>query len=142
MTNKGKTKLFNRGRDLKLKHNNLIDDFKLIISNVERCIDSSKYFLLGILSNSKEITIKSKIGNKKDVLFDQKDQKIYNSIDNILKEYKEDKTKLEHENFIIDKSNKTLSKEGKKLDLNINNFSIEIPYIHNNLIFHGKKFFK
>lgn len=86
MTNFGKLQLFDLGRQMKKRYGKklFMRNNHTIISNFPRCMKSFKFFLLGILSESDEITMTSDDRSNFDRVNNQKNNVILQSIENLL----------------------------------------------------------
>jgi hypothetical protein len=121
-----------------------IEKNHFIISNVERCIKSFKFFLLGVLSNEPSINILSDFWSEEEILENNKNQAILNHLNVILQQFnnkkiKERKQGNNNPSVILHCNEKEIIEHCKKIGLDTNSFSMELHKRKENEIFHPIK---
>lgn len=146
MTNTGRIQLFKLGYKLKEKYGKLAFTEKnhFIISNVNRCVKSFKFFLLGILSTEPSVTILSDFWSEEEVLENNKSQAILNHLNYILKQFEVKKKQERHkendkDSYILHCKEEEIKDHCQKIGLDVESFSLELHKIKENEVFHPIK---
>lgn len=133
--------MFHVGKSLQTKHGKNVFKQKtvFILSNVPRCLESFKYFLLGTLSNSKNVSIENDSSGQRDRVNCAHDLAVLRSVEAVLDVYAQSQKSGFKNNYLkIDGSDAILGKESGRLQFDPKSTLFVIPEQHANCLFHVK----